>query len=126
MEELVAAADKRRAPGAVRVEERFLQSRPVSVRARRGLAHRRGFGEDLLHPRVGRERLALLDADGGQQAQCLRIDRVGGFLLHDLVDFLEERAVHRVNRVEGLPETLTKFVAAGSRPAPADRSAGAA
>ena len=102
MQELGAAADERRVPRAVRIEERLLQSAPIREGADRRLADRRRFGEDLLHPRIGRERRALLDADRGQQSQRFGIDGVGRLLLDDLVHFLEERGIHRMDRVEGL------------------------
>ena len=105
MQELGAAADERRVPRTVRIEERLLQSAPIGERADRCLTDRCRFGEDLLHPRIRRERCALLDADGGQQSQRFGIDGVGRFLLDDLVHFLEERGIHRMDRVEGLART---------------------
>ena len=102
MQELVAAADERRVPRAVRIEERLLQSAPIGEGTDRRLTDGCRFGEDFLHPRIGRERCALLDADGGQQSQRFGIDGVGRLFLDDLVHLLEERGIHRVDGVEGL------------------------
>ena len=100
--------------------------RPVGERAGGGVTDRRRLGEDLLHPRVRREALALLDTDGGEQAQGLRIDGLVRLFLHDRVDFLEEGEVHRVDRVENSPETLTNVVAGGFAACASGRCAGAA
>ena len=57
---------------------------------RRGVADRGGLGEDRLHPRVGRERRVLADADGREQAARLRVDGLERLLLDDGGDGLEE------------------------------------
>jgi hypothetical protein len=62
----------------------------------------RGFGEDLLHPRVGLERLALFDADRGEQTQRLGIHRRIRLLLYDCVDVLVEGEIDRANGVQVL------------------------
>ena len=56
---------------------------PLTVQgARRGVSDRGRVGQDLLHPRVGIEGLALHDADGGQRSHDLRVERADGLLLH--------------------------------------------
>ena len=59
-------------------------------RAAGGVADGGGVGEDLLHPLVGLERLALDDADGGELAGKLDVVAGGRLVLHVLVDHLEE------------------------------------
>ena len=76
------------------------------------LATRERFGQDLLHPRVGRERLALDDADGGQRSHQLGVERGGRFLLHDLVEHLVVAVVVRRNGVDHL---AAAFVEHGRR-----------
>ena len=49
--------------------------------------------QDLFHPRVGIERLALDDADGGKETQRGRIASVGRLFLDDLVQQIPESVV---------------------------------
>ena len=76
------------------------------------LASASGFGEDLLHPRIGRKGLALDDADGGERSHELGVERGGRFLLHDLVEHLVEAEVVRRNGVHHL---AAAFVEHGRR-----------
>ena len=59
-----------------------------------------GGGQDLLHSRIGLERLPLLDADGGQHPQDLWVLSVTGLSLNHFVHLLEDLVVHAVNRVD--------------------------
>ena len=68
--------------------------------AARGAADCGGVGEDLLHPRVGLERLAVLDANGSQLSGEFHVVTGGRFLLHVFVDHFEEAEVAGRNRVE--------------------------
>jgi hypothetical protein len=96
---------KGRNPLPVLEEEGRLVARAVGQRAAGGVARRGGFGQDLLHARVGREGLALLDADRGPDAQRGGVDRVGRLLLHDLVQHRPERFIGRRDHVERLAGT---------------------
>ena len=66
MLEFVAPAYERRFPCAVRIQGRLRHARAIGERPGRGLAHSRGLGQDLLHPRVRRKWLALRDTDRRQ------------------------------------------------------------
>ena len=61
--------------------------------ARRRIADGHGFGEDLLHPLVGREGLALFDADGGELSQHFRMIGFVRLVLDDVVHFLVEMEI---------------------------------
>ena len=69
-------------------------------RAGGGVADGDGVGQDLLHPLVGRERLALADADAGRQAAQFRVDEVDRLLLDDVIELLVELEVVGVDGVE--------------------------
>ena len=97
----MAAADKAGLPGAVLKQVRTGVAGPEDDGARRRVAHGGRVGEDLGHAGVRREGLALLDADGGQQAQELRVQGIDGLLLDHRVDLLIERDVVGVDGVEG-------------------------
>ena len=55
------------------------------------VTHGSGFGQNLLHPLVGRKRLAFLDADRLEVAEPDLIEGIGRLLLHDLVEQFPER-----------------------------------
>ena len=80
--------------------------------ARGGIGDRERLGQDLLHPRIRREGLALDDADGGDRSHQLGVERRGRFLLHDLVEHLVETEVVRRNGVHHL---AAAFVEHGRR-----------
>jgi hypothetical protein len=65
-----------------------------------GVAHGGGVSENLLHPRVRIEGLALHDTDGRQLAEKFGIKRGGRLHLHELVDHLEIGKVIWGNGVE--------------------------
>ena len=84
--------------------------------ARGGVGQRERLGEDLLHPRIGREGLALDDADGGQGPHEFRVERRGRLLLHDLVEhFVEAEVVGRNRCCNALPLPSWNTVGGGGR-----------
>ena len=79
----------------------FRGSRPRKLtRAGGRVADGDGVGEDLGHPLVGRERLALADADRGGEAAQLGVDEVDRLLLDDVIELLVELEIVGVDRVE--------------------------
>ena len=68
-----------------------------------------GIGEDLLHPGIRREGLALFDADRGKQAAGFRIEHVERLLLDDFVEVLIEAVVVGMDGVEGLARAADEF-----------------
>ena len=80
-----------------------MSSRGREARVRdRDRRHIGSLGEDLLHPRIGLEGLALTDADGCQLTENFRILTIAGLALDDAVDFIKEVSVHRMDGVEWL------------------------
>ena len=57
-------------------------------------------GQDAFRPLVGRERLALLDADRLPEAEAALVERRARLLLHDLIEQLPEPIVGRRDRAE--------------------------
>ena len=96
-------------PGAVgiRVDPHALHvlvvARVPDDGARGGVAERDPVGEDLLHPLVRIELLALLDPDGGEETAGLGVKHLERLVLDDLVEVVVELAVVRVDGVECLP-----------------------
>ena len=62
----------------------------------------------LRHPCIRRKRLALDDADGGQWAHQFGVERRGRFLLHDIVQHLEEREIVGRDGVHHLAAALVE------------------
>ena len=58
------------------------------MKATRAAGDGDGVGENFAHARVGREFLALDDADCGELAADLRLERLGRLLLHQRVEHL--------------------------------------
>ena len=83
----------------------FRRIAPVQRPAGR-LPDRRGIGQDLLHPLVRIERLAVDDADRGEFAGQLDVIAGGGLRLDVLVDHLEETVVAGRDGVEGQARRL--------------------
>ena len=101
VEELIAAGEQHVDPGrAGVVGEAFLRPRRERDGAGGGVADRHGVFEDLAHPLVGLERLALDDPDGREQAHRLGVTGPGGFLLHQRVDGLPVAEVVRRDGVD--------------------------
>ena len=98
----LVAAEEREAPGAVLIVVIRLLPDLEGDGPGGGVAHRGGLGEDLLHPLVRRERLALLDADRGIEAEPDRVEGIARLLLHDLIEQLPEGVIRRGDRVEML------------------------
>jgi hypothetical protein len=96
----VAAPDEAGLPGAVLVVEGLRIAGPENESAGRRVAHGSGVCEDIGHAGIRRKGFALLDADGGQQAEELRIEIIDRFLLEDRVDLLEECHVVGMDGVE--------------------------
>jgi len=101
LQELMAAAHKGREPRRfTRVKIEILVPRAERNRASSSIPHRCGVRENLLHARVGRERLSLHDSDSGKLSENLRIRGISRFRLDDPVDLLVELEGDRVNGVE--------------------------
>ena len=99
-EELMASAGERRDPHPLF----WVVMEAIPTRAWRQDADCGGtdigsLAQDHLHPGVGLEGLAFLDANGGQQAEEFRVLAFGWLCLDDLVDFLEDPVVHAMNGV---------------------------
>ena len=124
VEELVAADEERALPRRVRVEgEALLGSCRERDGAGGGVADHDGLLEDLAHPGVGLERLAVHDPDGGEQAEQLRIARLRWLLLHQLVDELPERRSRSGRAVLiDMPDASTKRVSGTGCGAPSGAS----
>ena len=89
VEELVAADEERAGPLRVRVVgEAFLGSGGKGDGAGGGVADDDGVLEDLAHPLVGLERLAVHDPDRRRADPAAPDRRLRRFLLHQLVDEL--------------------------------------
>ena len=73
--ELVAAEERAAASCCCRSSKPSFCASPVDDGAGGRVAHGRRLGEDLLHPLVGREGLALLDADRRPEAERGRVER---------------------------------------------------
>ena len=102
--EIIAADEEHVDPGGVGIVKdhpRIGRGRQFRVRAG-GRSDGRRVGQDLLHPCIRIERLALHDADGGERPHDLRIEGVRRLLLHQLVDHLEVAEVVRRNGVHHL------------------------
>ena len=124
IEELVAADEQRALPFRARVvREALLRARRERHRAGGGVADHDGVLEDLAHPLVGRERLAVDDPDRGEQAEQLGVAGSGRFLLHQLVDQLPEPEVVREERVDRHAGRLDELrLGRGDRAAPTELS----
>ena len=102
-EVLVVPGDEAPLPVAALIEERRL----IRVRTRRSHArgrvgHRSRLGQQLLHPGVRGEGLALLDADGREESAQLGIEHLDRLAIDDGVEFFEEMVVIGMYGVEFL------------------------
>jgi len=86
-------------PGAARIDVGSLVAATEGERARRRIPDCSGLDEDLLHALVWCEGFALLESDGSEQAQRLRVQRLVRFHLQDFVNFLVEVEIIRMNRI---------------------------
>ena len=73
------------------------------------LADGGGIGQDLLHPVVRLELLAMHDADGGELAGKFHVIARGRLVLDVLVDHLEEAEIAGRDRVERFPATVDEL-----------------
>lgn len=103
VQKLIAAADEAGAPLAIRIDFHPLVARREHNCARRCVGNRDGVGEDALHALVGREGMALLDANRGEYSDYLWVEGVVRLVLDYGVDLLVEVKVVGVDRVEPLP-----------------------
>ena len=125
VDELVATDEERALPRRVRVEsEAFLRPGGEGDGTSGGVADLDGVLEDLAHPLVGPEGLAVRDPYGGEEAEDLRIARLRRLLLQQLVDgsqklksfgntVLNANARASTNRVSG----TWRAAPSGARPA---------
>ena len=109
--EVVATHEEHVRPsGTGVIREAFGLARTPVQGPTRGGADGCGLRENLLHPRIGIERLALHDADGRQRTHDLRVERVHRLLLHQRIDHLEVTEVVWRNRHECLAAALEKLL----------------
>src|SRR5262249_61359023 len=94
------AAKEQGLPGAIRVVVGCLVAGVERDGPRGRISHRRRLGEDLLHPLVRRERLALLDSDRLVEAEPRRVERLRRLFLDDLGEQLPEPIIAWVDGVE--------------------------
>jgi hypothetical protein len=102
IEEFGAAADECGLPVAIRVDASSLGSRPERQGSGRCAADRRRVREQPFHPCIGSKRLAPSHPYPCEDAECLGVNGVFGFLLDHLVQLVIEAHIHVVDRVEGL------------------------
>ena len=100
--ELGAADEQKIDPGRTGIVVPVRVARVHEQAARGGVGERRRLGHDLLHPIVGRERLALDDADRGQRPHQLGIERSRRLLLYHVVEQFVGLKVAGRNGVERL------------------------
>src|SRR6202044_709133 len=72
----------------IRIEIHAIQARLEGDGTRSRPSDRGGLGQKVLYSFVGREGLALDDADGGDGAALRWIDRIDGLVLNDLIQVL--------------------------------------
>ena len=101
--EVVAADEEHVHPGGLGIVIELAGGARTPVEgSARGRSDGRRIGQDLLHPRIGVERLALHDPDGGERPHYLRIEGLCRLLLDDIVDHFEVAEVIGRNGVHHL------------------------
>src|SRR5208337_1330037 len=108
--ELVASYEEHVDPCGVWVITKIFGSPRAPVQgASCGRPDRRSIGEDLFHPRIGVEWLALHNADGRKRTQDFGAERIGRLALYDLVHHFEIAVVAGRNRIHHLAGAFDKF-----------------
>jgi len=105
----VIATDEAGIPTAVFIEVGTLVTWPQPDCAGSRVTNRNRLGQDLLHPRIGFELLALLDANRGRQSAQFRFEQPDRLLVEDMSQLFIKCEGIRMDRVEGLVGTADEF-----------------